>query len=153
MTRLIAVLLALAFPAAAAQAQHVQRQNNIELSQTWMRASLAGVPNTAAYMTIRTTDGKPDRLLRAESPVAGKVELHTHIIENGIARMREVPAIDVPAGAAAELKPGGLHVMLLGVKGTLEDGKSAPLTLTFERGGTITLTVPVRKAMPGGHQH
>lgn len=153
MKRLIAVLLALAFPAAAAQAQHVQRQNNIELSQAWMRASLAGVPNTAAYLTIRTTDGKPDRLLRAQSPVAGKVELHTHIIENGIAKMREVPAIDVPAGAAAELKPGGLHVMLLGVKSTLKDGESAPLTLTFERGGTITLTVPVRKGMPGGHQH
>ncbi|MBL8663793.1 MAG: copper chaperone PCu(A)C [Candidatus Odyssella sp.] len=153
MTRLIALLLALALPAAAAQAQHVQRQNNIELSQAWMRASLAGVPNTAAYMTIQTTDGKPDRLLRAESPVAGKVELHTHLIENGVAKMREVPAIDVPAGGGAELKPGGLHVMLLGVKRALQDGERAPLTLVFERAGTVTLTVPVRKGMPGGHRH
>ncbi|MFO0985821.1 MAG: copper chaperone PCu(A)C [Alphaproteobacteria bacterium] len=153
MTRLIALLFALALPAAAAQAQHAQRQNNIELSQAWMRASLAGVPNTAAYITIRTTDGMSDRLLRAESPVAGRVELHTHIIENGVAKMRQIPAIDVPAGGAAELKPGGLHVMLLGVKGTLQEGERAPLTLVFERAGTVTLSVPVRKAMPGGHQH
>ena len=153
MTKIIAVLLSLALPAAAAQAQHMQRQNNIELSQAWMRASLAGVPNTAAYLAIRTTDGKPDRLLRAESPVAGKVELHTHIIENGVAKMREVLAIDVPAGAPAELKPGGLHIMLFGVKGTLKDGDSAPLTLIFERAGAVTLTVPVRRGMPAGHSH
>lgn len=153
MTRLIALLLALAVPAAGAHAQHMQRQNNIELSQAWMRASLSGVPNTAAYVTIRTTDGKPDRLLRAESPAAGKVELHTHIVENGVAKMRQVPAIDVPAGTAAELKPGGLHIMLLGVKGTLKEGESAPLTLVFERAGTVTLSLPVRKGLPGGHQH
>lgn len=153
MKMLVALLLALAVPPAAAQAQHMQRQSTIEISQSWMRASLAGVPNTAAYMTIRTMDGKPDRLLRAESPTAGRAELHTHIIENGVAMMRQVPAIDVPAGAAAELKPGGLHVMLFGVKGALKEGENAPLTLVFERAGTLTLSVPVRKAMPGGHQH
>jgi copper(I)-binding protein len=151
MKRLFALLLALALPPAAVQAQHMQNRNNIELSQAWMRASLAGVPNTAAYLTIRTTDGKPDRLLRAESPVAGKVELHTNLIENGVAKMRQIPAIEVPAGAPAELKPGGLHIMLLGVKGTIKEGESVPLTLVFERAGTLTISVPVRRGMPAGH--
>jgi len=152
MTRLFALLLALVFPAMALS-QPLQRHNNVELSQFWMRASLAGVPNTAAYVTIRTTDGKPDRLLRADSPMAGKVELHTNLIENGVARMRQVPAIDVPAGAPAELKPGGLHIMLFGVKGALAEGASVPLTLTFERAGTLTISVPVRKGMRAGHGH
>ena len=114
-------------------------------------------------MTIHNTGAEADRLIRAESPVSERVELHTHLQENGVMRMREVEAIDLPAGAATELKPGGLHVMFMGLKEPLVAGQTIPLTLHFETAGTLALTLPV-EAMggmggmapapaPGGHMH
>lgn len=120
----------------------------------WARATPPTAKNGAAYMVI-TGGGAGDRLVSASAPVSERVELHTHIMDGGVAKMREVPAIEVPANGVVELKPGGLHVMLIGLKAPLKEGGTFPLTLKFEKQGTVTVQVPVKAlgAMgdAGGH--
>lgn len=95
-------------------------------------------------MVITTAGDMSDQLIGAASPVAAKAELHTHIKEGDIMRMRPVAEIDVAAGKATVLQPGGLHVMLIGLKAPLKEGTTFPLTLTFKRAGSMTVDVDVR---------
>jgi copper(I)-binding protein len=128
---------------------------DIAVTAAFARAAAAPGGASAAYMTL-TTGGGPDRLLSAASPAAAKVELHTHTLDaQGVARMMQVQAIEVAPGSPTELKPGGLHVMLMGLTAPLAEGQSIPLTLTFEKAGAVTLDVPVRAvgAMPMTHSH
>lgn len=104
----------------------------------------------AAWLTIRNAGGE-DRLVGAESPAAERVELHTHIHEDGVMAMRKVEAIDVPAGGEAALEPGGDHLMLFGLKGGLKTGDRFLLTLVFEKAGAVTVEVrvaPLAETMP-----
>ena len=118
------------------------------LRVTGAYARAAAVPGgaSAAYMTIETT-GASDKLISAESPAATRVELHTHTVDaDGVARMRQVPAISVAGDAPATLAPGGPHVMLMGLAAPLAEGDSISLTLRFETAGAVTFDVPVRAA-------
>ncbi|MBY0430299.1 MAG: copper chaperone PCu(A)C, partial [Rhodospirillales bacterium] len=83
---------------------------DLDITRAWARLP-AGAPNGAAFMTI-VNKGPADRLTGAKADLARTVELHTHVQEGDIMRMRPVPAIDVPAGQTVTMKPGGLHVML-----------------------------------------
>lgn len=128
-------------------------QDKVEIVEPWARASLAG-RNSAAYMTIVNHGAEKDELIAASSPVARVVELHTHIMDGGVMRMRQVEAIEVNAGEPAVLRPGGLHVMLIGLTRDLKAGESIPLTLRFRNAGERTIEVPVLTAGatgPGGH--
>jgi copper(I)-binding protein len=100
---------------------------------------------SAAYMTITNKGMKADRLIAVEAEIAGKIELHETKVENDIARM--IPmlnGIEIPAGGKAELKPGGLHIMLMDLKAPLEAGKTLTLKLKFESGAEVTITLPIR---------
>jgi hypothetical protein len=149
----VAVLVSLVL-ATAARAQGVT-VGDLTIDHPWARAS--AIANSAAYMVISTKGSAPDRLVAAASPVAATVELHTHVVEGDVMRMRPVKAIDIDPGTPAVLAPGGLHVMLMGLKGPLEEGKRFPLTLTFEKAGPVTIDVPVEAAgttqQPGAHRH
>lgn len=126
----------------------------VTVHEPWVRASLGNAPNSAAYMRLETTGATADRLVGGSTPVAEEVQIHTHIMDGGVARMRPVDAVEVPPGEAATLEPGGLHLMLLGLTTRLEEGQTIPLTLRFENAGEVTLEVPVRgiRAMSGqGH--
>jgi copper(I)-binding protein len=108
-----------------------------------------------AFVTLLNTADAPDRLVSASSAVAERVELHTHIMDGGVMRMREVEGgIPLPPGETVNLQPGGLHIMLLGLNQGLAAGSRFPLTLTFEKAGSVQVEVPV-EAMgsmgPGGH--
>lgn len=106
-------------------------------------SSMGGV--SAAYMTITNKGAKADRLIAIEAEIAGKIELHETKVENDVAKM--IPmlnGIEVPAGGAAELKPGGLHIMLMDLKAPLEAGKTITLKLKFESGAEVTITLPIR---------
>ena len=116
----------------------------IAVDHPWARASNA--KTGAVYMSIKNTGPADDRLLAAASPVADQLQLHIEINDNGVMKMRPVPAIDVKANSEATLKPGGMHVMLIGLKQPLKEGQSFPLTLTFEKAGKIDVTVVVEKA-------
>ena len=148
---LITVALVVGF-ATAVLAADMAKVGDIVIQQPWARASLGAAPNSAAYMTLETTGAEPDRLISGSTPVATKVELHTHIMEGGVAKMRHVDAIEVAPGEPTVLEPGGLHIMLQGLTQKLEEGTTMPLTLVFKRAGEVTLDVPV-KGMAGGTSH
>ncbi|MCW5774174.1 MAG: copper chaperone PCu(A)C, partial [Rhodospirillaceae bacterium] len=141
------------FAAGAASAHDKLTERNLEISNYWVRASLGTVPTTAGYLAIRSTDGKPDKLLSAASPAAEKVELHTHMMKDGIAMMRPVPAIDVPADKPVELKQGGYHLMFLKVKSPLKVGDTVKVTFTFQRAGAVTVSMPVQTGPAMDHMH
>ncbi|MEM8951899.1 MAG: copper chaperone PCu(A)C [Pseudomonadota bacterium] len=125
---------------------------DVMIHDGWARASIGSAPNSAAYMTLMTHGDAADKLVGATTPVAETVELHNHIIEGDIAKMREVEAIEVKPGEMATLEPGGYHVMLIGLKEPLTAGEVLPLTLTFEQAGEVTLEVPI-KDLKGGMKH
>ena len=97
-------------------------------------------------MTITNQGTEVDRLLKVASPVAKKAETHTIETEGGVMKMRPVRAIEVSPGEPSVLKPGGLHIMLMGLKAPLKEGQEFPLTLSFEKAGSIEVEVVVQRA-------
>ncbi len=118
---------------------------DFSVSDAYVRAVPPGTPTTAAFMTIRNNGNADRKLLKAASPIAKTVELHNHINDNGVMRMRQVKEIEVKAKGQAELKSGSYHVMLIDLKQTPKDGDSVPLTLTFDDGSTKTINAPVKR--------
>ena len=142
----------------AAQAQAPAspvRAGDIVVTQAWSRAAIRGGAG-AAFLTLRNTGTQPDRLLGASTPAAGRVELHSMLRDGDVMRMREQPAIDLPPGQEVVLRPGGLHVMMLGLHAALNRGETVTLALRFERAGTVEVQVAVQAAGASGmmqHQH
>ncbi len=134
-----------------------QAGDGVKAMEAWARPSLGKAPNSAAYVTIMNHSGSADRLVAAKADVSERVELHQHIMEGNVAKMRPVEGgIEVPANGKVELKPGGLHVMLIGLSGKLSEGDSFPMTLVFESGAEQTIEVSVRKisgTAKSGHGH
>lgn len=152
MRRRSLLLAALATPAVAI----AQGTSPLRIEQPFARATAPSARAGGAYMTIVNSAATADRLLRAESSVAARVELHTVIKEGDVMRMREVPAIDVPANGKATLAPGGFHVMLMELKAPLKAGDTAAITLVFEKAGRIDVAVPILplgSAPAGEHKH
>lgn len=117
---------------------------NIVVEDAYARASRPGAPTGAIFMSISNNGPEADRLIAAASPSAQIVEVHTHIEEDGIMKMRKIEGgIEIPAGEVHMLERGGDHIMLMGVTGELLDGDGVPLTLTFENAGEMTMRVMV----------
>ena len=108
----------------------------------WIRPSKG--PNTAAYLTITNRGSKPDKLIKVECDFADTVELHNNIEETGIMKMRPVSAIDIGKDSV-ELKPGGLHIMLMGLKESFQGKEKIPLTLVFDKAGRVTVNFSVKE--------
>ena len=125
--------------ASAALAQTGQ----LDVTNAWARATPGKAETGAAYLTIQSPTA--DRLLSVFSPVAKKAELHTMSMEGMVMKMRPLADLEISAGQPVTLKPGGQHVMLLGLDAPLREGQSFPLTLTFEKAGTRTVTVAIEK--------
>jgi len=140
---LAAALLPLATPALAHDT--VTERGGLSLVNPWTRASGQGMQG-GGYLVIRNAGAEADRLLGAASPAATRVELHTHIRDGDVMRMRPVRDIVVPAGGAVELQPGGMHIMLVGLTRAIEVGQSIPITLRFERAGEVTVELAVQAA-------
>lgn len=137
----LALLTALASTQAVA---HEYSIRHLTIHHPWSRALPAVVRNGAVYMRVHNRDTRAERLLSAAAPaIAARVELHTHLHDNGIMRMRRLPAIDLPAARAIALAPGGMHLMLFGLAAPLVAGTTFTLALTFERAGTIEVEVQV----------
>ena len=124
----------------------VSAASSIQVTDVFSRATNG--KNGAVFMTLKNESGKADKLISAKvsNAVAEECELHTHVVEGNTYRMREEPNIEVPAGSEVRLKPGGLHVMLMGLKQHLVRGETFDLTLAFESGADINVTVPVKSA-------
>ena len=128
----------------AALAQPAQ----LEVTNAWARATPGKAENGAAYVTIESPTA--DRLVSASSPVAKRAELHTMSMQGMVMKMRPIAGLDVPPGQSLTLKPGGEHIMLMGLNQPLHEGQSFPLTLDFEKAGPRTVTVAVEKAGSNG---
>jgi periplasmic copper chaperone A len=138
----VMAMLLMAAPAAFAQ---TAGNSEINVEQPWARATPAGAMTGAVYMTLTNKTKDADRLTAASSDVAAKVQIHEMAIENGIMKMRQlVNGLAIPAGGSVTLKPGGFHVMLIGLKKRLIAGQTLPLTLTFTKAGSISITVPIQ---------
>jgi len=138
----------------------------LKVEQPWARATPGNAPNGAAYLRVVNHGQQMDRLVGATSPVSRKVELHTHTMEGGMMRMRQVSAVEVHPGEPAVFQPGGNHIMLIDLKAPLKEGESFPLTLVFDEAGQVTTEVTVQGVgsmgpgegmeqmdHSGGHQH
>ena len=147
------VLAAAALLALAAAPPHTHAQSpTVEVSEAWARATTSSARVGGVFLTMKAT-GATDRVVSASSPVAEKVELHETIRDGNVMRMREVPALMVPAGEAVVLKPGSYHIMLIGLKRPLNRGETFPVTITFEKAPAVTATVTVQAAGAGGMGH
>ncbi len=145
------VLLGLTWATASAAKDAAGRVFAIE---PYVRAMAPGQSSSAAFMTLRNASNTDHAVVSAESPAAGIVELHTHTMEDGMMRMRKVERIDIPARSMTVLKPGGLHVMLMRVEGTLRHGDKVSVTLVFEDGSKKEIEAPVRKIVTSmEHMH
>jgi len=144
MTRM--TLIAASLSAALMQAALAQGANPaIAVTDAWARAMPTGAKTGAAYVTLSNKGSVDDKLVGVSTPVAKEAQLHTMIDDNGVMKMRPISAIDVKPGATVTLKPGGMHLMLMGLKQPLKEGESFPLTLTFAKAGKIEATVEVKK--------
>ncbi|HEY2559034.1 MAG TPA: copper chaperone PCu(A)C [Caldimonas sp.] len=131
---------------------HDAKVGEIAIGHPFAAPSMAGTTTGAAYFAVlENTGSTADRLLGATTPVAARVELHTMAVDaQGVMRMRESDGIALAPHARIEMRPGsGVHLMLMGLKEPLKEGGSFPMTLRFERAGTVEVMVVVQAAKPG----
>jgi len=121
----------------------------IEIENAWARATPPGAETAAGYMTIRNKSSSPDRLIRVASPLATRVEMHVHIHDGDVMRMRQVKGYDIPANGSLELKSGGAHLMFVGIKRPFKEGEKIPVTLRFERAGEMKVMFTVGRIDAG----
>ena len=134
----------LAFAAGLVAASTALAQpSQLEVNNAWAGATPGKSENGAAYVTIQSPTA--DRLVSASTPVAKKAELHTMSMQGMVMKMRPISGVDIPASQPVSLKPGGEHIMLMGLSQPLREGQSFPLTLDFEKAGPRTVTVTVAK--------
>ncbi len=144
---LLAAVLMAAAPAAAVPARAVHVSG-------WARATVPAQSGSAAYLLIHNAELTGDRLLSVSTPAAAGARLHQSATTGGVVRMRPVSSVPIGPDATVEMKPGGLHVMLSGLRGALQPGRLVPLTLRFERAGAVQVKIPIRaQARNAGHRH
>jgi copper(I)-binding protein len=126
----------------------------IEISGGFSRATLPGAPVGGGYITITNTGTEDDALIAASSPAAEDVQLHEMKMEGDVMKMNELPnGIPVLAGQTVVLEPGGLHLMMMGLKQPLVENESVPVTLTFAKAGTIEIVLLVGRANAKEPEH
>ena len=157
--RLLVALLAAILPIGGTAAAHEFTLGSLTIEHPWARPAASG--NGAAYLVIENL-GPADRLVGVATDIAATADLHATTIDaQGVGRMAAVQAVEIPQGAQAKLTPGGLHIMLMGLKAPLKEGEKFPLTLTFEHAGQVRVEVEVEKkpshaadgGMEGTHMH
>ena len=142
--RNLLVWLVLATGAAAA---------DVEITDPWARAPPGAAVNGAVYLSL-TNHGADTTIIATASPTAKAASLHGHEMDGDMMRMRALEYIALGEGEAVTFAPGGLHIMLMGLKAPLKEGMVFPLALTFEKAGTLSIRVRTRKITsmgPGDH--
>lgn len=126
------------------------RLGDLVVSDPWARATIGLAKAGAAYFTVANNGAATDRLVAVETSAADRSALHGHTMDGGVMRMRPVEAIELAPGAPVVLRPGGLHVMLMGLKAPLKEGGRFPLTLIFEKAGRLEVEVRIEGATAMG---
>ena len=144
-TRRTLAIAAAAILAALPAAAHDYTTGDIAIGHPWTRAAGAG-GNAGGFLQLRNTGTQADRLIAASTPAARVTELHTMTRDGDVMRMRPVQDIPIPPGGTVELRPGGFHIMLIGLAAPLQQGARVPLTLRFERAGEVQVELAVEAA-------
>ena len=152
---LVVFVFVLSVAHAADHGMHAQGKaaDELQISDAYARAVSPMQKNSAVFMTLMNHGKTEHAIVGASGEVAASVELHTHIDDAGVMRMRPIDKIVVPAGGHTQLKPGGLHVMLIGLTRTLEEGGMVHLTLEFEDGSSKVVMAPVKKVVSMNQGH
>ena len=141
--RFSTLLTAIAVCLSAAAFASDYKAGSIEIENPWSRATPKGASTAIGYMTIKNNGGTPDRLMGASVEAAGHVEFHSMVMENGVSKMRDLPAIEIKPGEAVDLKPGSTHAMFVHLKHPLHKGEHVTGSLTFEHAGTVRIEYSV----------
>lgn len=148
----LATVLSAAAEDHAAHMHHDQAAATLRVEGAWARGGVAG-GNGAVYATLANDGATADRLVAVKGDAAEAIEIHDMATVDGVMRMRKLEALEVPAGGTVALAPGGVHIMLIGLKDTLKAGATLTLTFVFETTGEVTAAVPVGKAGGAAHDH
>lgn len=116
-----------------------------KITDTYIRATPPHTQNSVAFMKISNNSDSALKLISASSDIAERVEIHTHTMSDGMMKMRQVDAVDIDANAQIELRPGGFHIMFLGIKFALIEGETAKIKLYFSNGEKIIVDAPIKK--------
>jgi len=131
--------------------------DQVSVQNPYVRLAPPNAPATGAFMVIKNNGDKDVKVLKADNPVSRVTELHTHLNEGGVMKMRPVPAIEVKAKGEAVLQPGGMHVMMIDLKAPMKEGDVVPITLTFDDGSSKQVDAkvvrPMAAGMPMEHKH
>lgn len=132
--------------------------DNVAVQDPYVRLAPPGAPATGAFMVIKNGGDKDVKVVKADNPASKVTEMHNHINDNGVMKMRPVAAIDIKAKGEAVLKPGGLHIMLIDLKTAMKEGDTVPITLGFDDGSSkivdakvVRPSVPAPAAMEHHH--
>nr|WP_224745960.1 copper chaperone PCu(A)C [Neiella litorisoli] len=125
----------------------------LTIENAYVRSVIPGVPNTAAFLSIANDCQQPVSLVSGQTDVADRVELHTHVHDDGMMKMRQVDAIVVPASGSVQLKPGGYHLMMMGVDPSINQATSIPILLTFSNGKQLSFDAPLKDVKSSHHHH
>lgn len=132
--------------AALMVAATAQAQVNVTVKDAWVRATVPTQKATGAFMQLQAA--KDSKFVSVSSPLTPNVEVHEMAMQGDVMRMRQVQAIELPAGKTVELKPGGYHIMLLNLKAQVKEGETVPFTLVFEgkdgKRETVEVKAPVK---------
>lgn len=145
--RLLLALAALA-PCLPLAAWAAGAADQIAVVDPYVRMVPPGAMATAAFMVLKNTGVKDVKLVKAENSASQVTELHTHLNEDGVMKMRKVPAIVIKARGETALQPGGFHAMMIGLKGTMKEGDKVAITLGFDDGSSKKIEAPVRRPAP-----
>ncbi len=124
--------------------------NGVNIIDPYVRSVPPGQTVSAAFLQLKNTTSEVRTVINATSPVSKVVELHSHVHEEGMMKMRRIDSIAIPANGMTVLKPGGLHIMLIGLHKPLKLDQKVSLTLEFKDGSSQTVEAPVRKIMMPG---
>lgn len=119
--------------------------DQVSVQDPYVRLAPPNAPATGAFMVIKNNGDKDVKVLKADNPVSRVTELHTHLNEGGVMKMRPVPSIEIKAKGEAVLKPGGLHVMLIDLKAPMKEGDIVPITLNFDDGSSKQVDAKVQR--------
>jgi copper(I)-binding protein len=134
----LATLLAGASPAVSGEEFRV---GDLVVELPWARATAGRAPNGVVYMSLSNRGDAADWLVAVATPIAARAGVHETLRQGGVMTMRGVKRLEIPPGGSTTLQPGGLHVMLMGLRVPIEKGQTFPLTLTFERAGVVEVRV------------
>jgi copper(I)-binding protein len=135
--------LVLAVFLAGTAGAHQYDLDKLSIVHPWTTITRGGLKTAAVYVTFVNDGPKADKLLKASSPIARQAMIHANIKNGDVMMMREQDGIDIPAGKTVELKPGGMHIMLMGIDRPLKDGEMIPMTLTLANEGEVKVEVMV----------